>query len=217
MNAQTIHQNPTSPVIEISQGNISGSELETATVPKTITEFCPHCECAVTLPNAFIPQACPECLNLILPCSSCNHQECRLCPLKPLQKALETARVRRGTADDYHQRVFGQNTRLYRLLKKLTPVADETAKEFNPPKIKTDAVYDVLVRVIKRLDYDTRISREIYEALINLMREAGTHSLSDGEGNYYTLGTMDGAMGVYKVQPEKLPAVIRELKKFKMI
>lgn len=130
---------------------------------------------------------------------------------------MERASVRRGTEDDYHLRVFGQNVKLHRLLEKLTPATDRAAQKLNPPNTKPEILRDVPVRLTGRLDYDTRITMEASEQLIDRMREADTHLLSDGEGNYYTVGTMDGGMGIYKIEPEKMPEVVAELKKYRIV
>ena len=102
-------------------------------------------------------------------------------------------------------------------MEKLAPATDPAAQKLNPPNIKPEMLWDVLVRLIKRFDYDTRITKEASEQLIDRMREADTHLLSDGEGNYYTIGTMDGGMGIYRVQLENMPEVIKRLTKLQRI
>lgn len=68
---------------------------------KTIVELCPYCDTEVQLDNKFVPQTCPNCGRVILPCSICKHTnnngthtECDTCPLGRLDgKDISSASI----------------------------------------------------------------------------------------------------------------------------
>ena len=47
-------------------------------IPKDASEYCPHCDAEVEIANKFIPQVCPNCGEIILPCNMCF--DCKDCP-----------------------------------------------------------------------------------------------------------------------------------------
>ncbi|MCU6603832.1 anti-repressor SinI family protein [Peribacillus frigoritolerans] len=52
-----------------------------AYIYKTTPEWCSHCEHEVELKNIFMPQQCPKCEEIILPCNQCESRDCANCPL----------------------------------------------------------------------------------------------------------------------------------------
>ena len=68
---------------------------------KTIIELCPYCDTEVQLENKFVPQTCPNCGRVILPCSICEHTnpngchtKCDTCPLGRLDgKDISSASI----------------------------------------------------------------------------------------------------------------------------
>lgn len=83
--------------IVISQTTLQGDEREEIEAEKYFEDFCDNCASGVTLINAFVPQPCPNCLYIILPCELCNHRECARCPLELVRNVMIERKPRRGT------------------------------------------------------------------------------------------------------------------------
>ena len=51
--------------------------------PKTVVEWCPHCDQEVELRSIFKSQKCPSCGRKIKPCALCdtNKCSCSVCPI----------------------------------------------------------------------------------------------------------------------------------------
>ncbi len=129
--------------ITIYQTTIAGADGENFTTDKYFDEFCLYCAADVKLLNIYVPQPCPNCLEILLPCARCNHQDCENCPLKSVAETMGAQKPKRGTEDDYSLRVFGINSRLKRLIDSLKASDDHT-----------DYTWDELIRMSKRLGFD---------------------------------------------------------------
>lgn len=66
-----------------------------------IHESCPHCENEVALQDVFVPQPCPECHKIILPCTICTAENCGSCPL---ESVANTMRIKGRHMDRFNRK-----------------------------------------------------------------------------------------------------------------
>lgn len=103
--------------------------------------------------------------------------------------------------------MFGINNRLKKLIDSLKASDDHT-----------DYSGDELARLTRRLDFPSVIGDENdleVQRLSSRLDNGGTHLLIAPDGRFYTIGDMDGAIGLYEIRLENLAETRKILKRGK--